>query len=97
MDKIYVSESALNTAINILTDLQEETNIAYVNLEQTLSECTGELEYNFKTVVDDFIGVLGEYNSTLSSCLENNISAISERQGRLNNYEKYPYKKINMN
>ena len=96
MDKIYVSETALNSALDILRDLQEETNVAFVNLEQVVSGNVSELEYNFKAVVDDLIGVLGDFNSKLSSCIEDNMSAVAERKNKLKDYETYSYKKINM-
>ena len=96
MNKICVSDSALNLTIEILENLKFEMSSALNNCKNSIGESIKGLEENFAEVIKSFVDMIGEFNSKIELYCEENLSAITERKTKIMSYEDTGYVKINM-
>lgn len=96
MDKIKVSDEALRSLIVTLEQLENQTTIISSTCIQQLTGQLSELETNFKKDIMKYSEDIKALNDRLMQCIDENVSAISERIVKLAEYETQTYQRRNI-
>ena len=95
MDVISVTEETLRNAYLILQRLGEDSDGITLKCEKALSSELSSLDENFRADILRYIEKINYLKEKLKYCVDENMTAISDRLNKLPEYEKQTYKKIN--
>ena len=95
MDVISVTETTLRNAYLILQRLGEDSDGITLKCEKDLSSELSSLDDNFRAEILRYIETINQLKEKLKYCIDENMTAISDRLNRLPDYENQTYKKVN--
>lgn len=95
MDVISVTETTLRNAYLILQRLGEDSDGITLKCEKDLSSELSSLDDNFRAEILRYIETINQLKEKLKYCIDENMTAISDRLNRLPDYEDQTYKKVN--
>ena len=95
MDVISVTDTALSNAYVILQRLGDDSENITSKCEQQLSSELSSLDDNFRRDIQRFIEDINQLKEKLKYCIDENMTAVSDRLNRIPDYEKQTYKKRN--
>lgn len=96
MDIISVTDETLRNVYVILQRLDENQDSITNKCEQDLSAQMSGLDTNFRKEIQKYIDTISGLREKLKYCVDENMSAISERISKLLDYENQTYKKRNI-
>lgn len=95
MDVISVTETTLRNAYLILQRLGEDSDAITLKCEKDLSSALSSLDDNFRAEILRYIEAINQLKEKLKYCIDENMTAISDRLNKLPDYENQTYKKVN--
>lgn len=91
MDRIYVTGIALSSSANTLQHLKEETmRISSACIQQITAQLSG-IESNFRKDIVRYVEEVNALNEKIKMCVDENVSAITNRVMNLAEYEMHAY------
>jgi len=96
MDRISVTDETLRNVYVILQRLDETSDTITNKCEQDLLAQMSGLDTNFRKEVQKYIEAINTLKEKLKYCVDENMSAVSERISKLPDYENQTYKKRNI-
>lgn len=96
MDRIKVSDTALSSSAIALQQLEyQATSISSICVQKVTAQLP-EIESNFRKDVEQFLDEVKALNEKLKMCIDENVSAISDRIAKLAEYETHTYQRRNI-
>lgn len=95
MDIISVTDATLSNAYVILQRLGEDSENITSKCEQHLSSELSSLDENFRGEVQRYLETINQLKEKLKYCIDENMTAISDRLNKVPDYENQTYKKRN--
>ena len=96
MDIVSVTDEALRGVYIILQRLDETQDlITNKCVQELIAQMTG-LDTNFRKDIQKYIDTISELKEKIKRCVDENVSAISERISKIPDYENQTYKKRNI-
>lgn len=96
MDKIKVSDEALRSSALALQQLGEQATSIFSSCVQQVTALLSELESNFRKDVVRYLEEVKALNENLKMCVDENVSALSDRMVNLAEYETHTYQRRNI-
>lgn len=96
MDVISVSDATLSNAYVILQCLDEDSENITSKCEQHLSAVLSSLDENFRGAIQRYLETINQLKAKLKYCIDENMTAISDRLNKIPEYEKQTYRKRNI-
>ena len=96
MNIISVTNATLSNAYIILQRLDEDSENITSKCEQHLSAELSSLDENFRGEIQRYLETINQLKEKLKSCIDENMTAISDRLNKIPEYEKQTYRKRNI-
>lgn len=96
MDKISVTDATLQNAYVVLRQLNDSSESITDQCVSALSLQLNGLDSTFKVDIQRFIETITALKEKLKCCVDENMTAISERLSKIPDYENQTYKKRNI-
>lgn len=92
MDRISVTDAALQSALAALQTLKDGIAAATDKCANSLSSQTSNLEDNFKKDVQQYVEAINQLKENILYCIDENRDAINDRLSKLPEYEGQAYR-----
>lgn len=96
MNIISVTNATLSNAYIILQRLDEDSENITSKCEQHLSAELSSLDENFRGEIQRYLETINQLKEKLKYCIDENMTAISDRLNKIPEYEKQTYRKRNI-
>ena len=96
MDRISVTDATLQNAYVILQQLNDSSESITAQCVSTLSSQLSGLDSTFRADIQRYIETITALKEKLKYCIDENMTAISERLSKIPDYENQTYKKRNI-
>lgn len=93
MDVISVTDATLSNAYVILQRLGENSENITSKCEQHLSSELSSVDENFRGEVQRYLKTINQLKEKLKYCIDENMTAISDRLNKIPDYENQTYTK----
>ncbi len=91
MDKIYVSDEALRNSATALQQLADQSARITALCIDRLNAQLSELDTDFRRYIERYIDDIKKLDRKLNDCVQENISALRDRNVKLTEYETHNY------
>lgn len=95
MDKISVTDMSLQGTYIIIQQLNESSEAITEKCVSSLASQLGNLDSGMRKDIQSYIDEITKLKEKLKYCIDENTNAISDRFGKLPDYEKQTYKRRN--
>ena len=96
MDKIHVSDAALESATEGLRQFNDQSETISSSCIEAISSLLSELDDTFRKEIERYIDAIKSINAKVQTCTSENISALRERIERIEEYETHKYRPRNL-
>ena len=96
MDRISVTDATLQNAYVVLQQLNESSENITMQCVTALSSQLNGLDSTFRADIQRYIETITALKEKLKYCVDENMTAISERLSKIPDYENQTYKKRNI-
>ena len=95
MDRISVTDATLQNAYVVLQQLNESSESITSQCVSAISSQLNGLDSTFRVDIQRYIETITALKEKLKYCVDENMTAISERLSKIPDYENQAYKKVN--